>query len=68
MDHNAKKYAVLAWAEGGGADLIFKYKIGLIFRPSYPRLYKSTCNMWKYSNKDFRAFDEVFADTVEVAA
>ena len=55
----------------GGADLIFKYKIGLIFRPSYPLAYINlhvTCNMWKYSKKDFRAFDEVFVDTVEVAA
>ena len=48
---------------GGGAGLIFKYKIEL-----FSRLYKSTWNMWKYSKNDFRAFDEVFADTVEVAA
>ena len=34
------KYAVLARRWGGrGAGLIFKNKIGLIFRPSYPLAY-----------------------------
>ena len=41
MNHNANKYAVFArrGGGGGGGGLIFKNKIGLIFRPSCPLAY-----------------------------
>ena len=39
LDHNAKNMQFwLGWG-GGGAVLIFKNKIGLIFRPGYPLAY-----------------------------
>ena len=68
MDHNAKNMQF--WLSGGGgAGLIIKYQTGPIFLPSYPLAYINihvTCGNTPI--RMFRAFDDVFADTVKVAA